>query len=166
MQVLSPRPETRRLAKVFKGFQYRDFRLMWFGACTSSIGTWMQSLAQSWLVYDISGSAFYLGLDAFLGQIPIIMFSLFGGVLADRTSRRKILLISQYIQMTDAFILALLMYFGLRSIWPILALSFVTGTAQSFGGPAYSALIPTLVEPEDLSNAIALNSIQFNLARI
>ena len=166
MQVLSPRPETRRLAKVFRGFQYRDFRLMWFGACTSSIGTWMQSLAQSWLVYDISGSAFYLGLDAFLGQIPIIMFSLFGGALADRTSRRKILLISQYIQMTDAFILALLMYFGLRSIWPILLLSFVTGTAQSFGGPAYSALIPTLVEPEDLSNAIALNSIQFNLARI
>src|SRR5580693_8171094 len=85
--------------RMFRAFQYRDFRLMWFGACTSSIGTWMQNLAQSWLVYDISGSAFYLGLDVFLGQVPIIMFSLLGGVLADRTSRRKMLLISQYIQM-------------------------------------------------------------------
>jgi predicted MFS family arabinose efflux permease len=117
----------------------------------------MQNLAQAWLVYDISGSAFYLGLDAFLAQVPIILFSLFGGVFADRTSRRKILLISQYIQMTDAC---------LRHVWPILMLSFVTGTAQSFGGPAYSALVPTLVEPDDLPNAIALNSIQFNLARI
>jgi len=167
MGVLSqPAAESRGLTRVFKGFHYRDFRLMWLGACTSSIGTWMQNLAQAWLVYDISGSAFYLGLDAFLAQLPIMLFSLFGGVFADRTSRRKILLISQYIQMTNAFVLAILMYSGLRHVWPILALSFVTGTAQSFGGPAYSALVPTLVEPEDLPNAIALNSIQFNLARI
>jgi predicted MFS family arabinose efflux permease len=154
------------LRRVFKAFHYRDFRVMWIGACTSSIGTWMQKLAQSWLVYDISGSAFYLGLDAFLGEIPIILFSLVGGAIADRTSRRKLLLISQYIQMTCAFTLAVLVAFGLRSIWPILCLSFVVGCAQSFGGPAYSALVPTLVEPEDLPNAIALNSIQFNLARV
>ena len=139
---------------------------MWIGACTSSIGTWMQKLAQSWLVYDISGSAFYLGLDAFLGELPIVLFSLVGGAIADRTSRRKLLLISQYIQMTCAFTLAVLMAFGLRSIWPIMCLSFTVGCAQSFGGPAYSALVPTLVEPEDLPNAIALNSIQFNLARV
>ncbi len=139
---------------------------MWLGACTSSIGTWMQQLAQSWLVYTMSGSAFFLGLDAFLGQAPIILFSLVGGVFADRKSRRKILLMSQYVQMTCAFVLAVLVYFGLRHIWPILCLSFIVGTAQSFGGPAYSALVPTLVEPEDLPNAIALNSIQFNLARV
>ncbi len=139
---------------------------MWFGACTSSIGTWMQKLAQSWLVYDISGSAFYLGLDAFLGEIPIILFSLVGGVFADRTSRRKLLIVSQVIQMTCAFLLAALVYFGLRKIWPIMCLSFTVGIAQSFGGPAYSALVPSLVEPEDLPNAIALNSIQFNLARV
>jgi predicted MFS family arabinose efflux permease len=139
---------------------------MWLGACTSSIGTWMQQLAQAWLVYTISGSALFLGLDAFLGQLPIILFSLVGGVFADRKSRRKILVTSQYIQMACAFVLALLVYFGLRQIWPILCLSFVVGTAQSFGGPAYSALVPTLVEPEDLPNAIALNSIQFNLARV
>ncbi len=139
---------------------------MWIGACTSSIGTWMQNLAQSWLVYEISGSAFYLGLDAFLGQIPIILFSLVGGVFADRTSRQKLLIISQVVQMTCAFTLAVLVFFGLKTIWPILCLSFVVGTIQAFGGPAYSALVPSLVEPEDLPNAIALNSIQFNLARV
>src|SRR5215468_5905133 len=158
--------EASYFRRVFKAFHYRDFRLMWFGACTSSIGTWMQALAQSWLVYDISGSAFYLGLDAFLGQVPIILFSLVGGVFADRTSRRKLLIISQIIQMSCAFLLATLVFFGLRTIWPILCLSFIVGLAQSFGGPAYSALIPTLVDPEDLPNAIALNSIQFNLARV
>lgn len=139
---------------------------MWIGACTSSIGTWMQNLAQSWLVYQISGSAFYLGLDAFLGQFPIILFSLVGGVFADRNSRRKLLIISQVVQMSCAFLLAILVYYQLKTIWPILCLSFVVGTAQSFGGPAYSALVPTLVDPEDLPNAIALNSIQFNLARV
>src|SRR5262249_32308074 len=108
--VSQPAAEPRRLTRVFKGFQYRDLRLMWFGACTSSIGTWMQNLAQAWLVYDISGSAFYLGLDAFLAQVPIILFSLFGGVFADRTSRRKILLMSQYVQMANAFVLAVLIY--------------------------------------------------------
>jgi len=167
MRVVSqPASEPGRLMRVFKGFQYRDFRLMWLGAFTSSTGTWLQNLAQAWLVYDISGSPIYLGLDASLAQLPIVLFSLFGGVFADRTSRRKILLMSQYIQMTNAFVLAILMYFGLRHVWPILILSFVTGSAQSFGGPAYSALVPTLVDPEDLPNAIALNSIQFNLARI
>ena len=126
----------------------------------------MQKLAQSWLVYDISGSAFYLGLDAFLGEIPIMLLSLVGGAFADRKSRRRLLLISQYIQMSCAFFLAILVAFGLREIWPILCLSFTVGIAQAFGGPAYSALVPTLVDPEDLPNAIALNSIQFNLARV
>lgn len=139
---------------------------MWFGACTSSIGTWMQKLAQSWLVYKLSGSPFYLGLDAFLGEIPIFLFSLVGGVAADRKSRRNLLLMSQYVQMTCAFLLATLFYFGVVHVWHILCLSFTVGLAQSFGGPAYQALIPTLVESEDLPNAIALNSIQFNLARV
>ncbi len=92
-----PEAESALFGKVFKAFQYPDFRLMWFGACTSSIGTWMQKVAQSWLVFSISGSAFYLGLDAFLGEIPIFLFSLVGGVVADRVERRRILLASQYI---------------------------------------------------------------------
>ncbi len=152
--------------RIFKAFQYRDFRLMWIGACTSSIGTWMQTVAQSWLVYTISNDARFLGLDSFLGQIPIVLFSLLGGVIADRRSRRHILLTSQYIQMTCAFTLASLAFLGVVKVWYILCLSFTVGLAQSFGGPAYSALVPTLVPKEDLPNAIALNSIQFNLARV
>jgi predicted MFS family arabinose efflux permease len=153
--------------RVFKAFRYRDFRLMWFGACTSSVGTWMQSTAQSWLVYKLSNSPVYLGLDAFFAQIPIFLFSLLGGVYADRKSRRTLLIISQCIQLTCAFLLAILAVTGVVKVWHIWCLSFTVGTAQSFGGPAYSALVPSLVEKkEDLQNAIALNSIQFNLARV
>jgi len=137
---------------------------MWIGACTSSIGTWMQIVAQGWLIYRLSHSAFLLALDQFLAGIPIFLFSLIGGVVADRIERRKILLVSQYIQMASAGTLTILVVMGLQHVWPILCLSFVSGFAQAFGGPAYSALIPTLVEPEDMPNAIALNSIQFNLA--
>ncbi len=154
------------LNRVFKGLQYRDFRIMWIGACTSSIGTLMQAYAQSWLVLQLSGSPFKLGVDSFLGGIPIVLFSLFGGVFADRTERQKILIGSQVVQLTCAFGLAGLFAMGLVQVWHIWMLSFIVGTAQSFGGPAYQALIPSLVKSEDLPNAIALNSIQFNLARV
>ena len=137
---------------------------MWIGACMSSIGTWMQIVAQGWLIYRLSHSAFLLALDQFLAGIPIFLFSLIGGVVADRTERRKILLISQYIQMASAATLTILVALGLTHVWPILCLSFASGFAQAFGGPAYQALIPTLVDREDMPNAIALNSIQFNLA--
>lgn len=139
---------------------------MWLGACTSSIGTWMQNLAQSWLVYELTKSAWYLGLDAFLGQIPIFLFSMLGGVVADRKDRRKILVVSQLVQMTCAILLACLVGFGAVAVWHVLLLSFVVGTAQAFGGPAYQAMIPSLVQKEDLQNAIAMNSIQFNVARV
>lgn len=152
--------------RVFKAFHYRDFRLMFAGACISSVGTWMQNLAQAWLVLDISKSPFILGLDAFLAGIPIFFFSLIGGVVADRVERRRVLLMSQYIQMASAFTLTVLLLFHAVQVWHILCLSFVSGLAQSFGGPAYSALIPTLVSKDDIPNAIALNSIQFNVARV
>jgi predicted MFS family arabinose efflux permease len=154
------------LQRVFKAFHYRDFRVLWIGACTSSIGTWMQEIAQNWLVLEITKSPFLLGVDAFLGDIPIFLFSLVGGVLADRVDRRLILIGSQVIQMLSATTLAILIATDHVRIWHILTLSFVVGTAQSFGGPAYSALVPSLVEKEDVPNAIALNSIQFNLARV
>jgi predicted MFS family arabinose efflux permease len=156
--------QTSTLRRVFKAFQYRDFRLMWVGACASSIGTWMQIVAQGWLIYRLSHSAFLLALDQFLAGIPIFLFSLIGGVVADRVERRKILLISQYVQMASAAVLTLLVTTGIVHIWEILCLSFVSGLAQAFGGPAYQALIPTLVDRDDMPNAIALNSIQFNLA--
>jgi predicted MFS family arabinose efflux permease len=139
---------------------------MWLGACVSTIGTFVQQFAQSWLVYDLTKDPFYLGLDLFLGQLPIILFSLVGGVFADRLDRRKMLLYSQYIQMICAFVLTALFAAHAVRVWHILTLSFVVGLGQSFGGPAYSALLPTLVAPEDFANAISMNSIQFNLARI
>lgn len=154
------------LSRTFKAFQYPNFRLLWAGACTSTVGTWMQEIAQNWLVLQITNSPFLLGLDAFLGDIPIFLFSLVGGVLADRMDRRKLLMMSQIIQMTSALTLSALIATGHIRIWHILLSSFVVGTAQAFGGPAYSALVPSLVEKEDLPNAIALNSIQFNTARV
>ena len=154
------------LRRVFKAFTYRDFRLLWAGAFTSSVGTWMQTVAQSWLVLTISGKASYLAWAAVLQDSPFIVFSLFGGVLADRIDRRRILLGSQVIQLSSAFLLAGLVYTNRIEVWMILVLSFVVGLAMSFGGPAYQALVPTLVDREDLPNAVALNSIQFNLARV
>lgn len=126
----------------------------------------MQTLAQAWLVYDLSKDPFFLGLDSFLGQVPIMLLSLLGGVFADRHNRRDQLLMSQYIQMTSAFIMTALAFSGYIRVWHILFLSFAVGVGQAFGGPAYQALLPTLVGKEDISNAIVLNSIQFNIARV
>src|SRR5436189_2818103 len=152
-------------------FTYRDFRVQWFGACTSSIGTWMQIVAQNWLIVSLTNSPFFLGLDAFLQQLPIILFSLIGGVFADRYDRRRTLIASQFVQMSTSGTLALLMFLNGRDIvhleiWHVLVLSFTTGLAQAFGGPAYQSLIPSLVDKKDLPNAVALNSIQFNVARV
>ena len=155
-----------RLTRTFKAFTYADFRLMWAGAFTSSVGTWMQEVAQNWLILTMTGSAFWLGLDAFLGDAPFLLFSLLGGVFADRLDRRRILLGSQFVQMSSAFLLAGLILTNSVQIWIILTLSFTVGLAQSFGGPAYQALIPTLVDRQDLQNAVAMNAIQFNLARV
>ena len=155
-----------RLTRVFKAFTYRDYRLLWAGAFTSSVGTWMQTVAQNWLILTLTGSPFYLGLCAFLSEAPFLLFSLFGGVLADRVDRRRILLVSQLLQLASAFLLAAVVALSWVQVWMILALALVVGLAQSIGGPAYQALVPTLVEREDLPNAVALNSIQFNLARV
>jgi MFS family permease len=154
--------------RIAAALTYRDFRVLWFGAFTSTIGTWMQKVAQNWLVVTITGSAsaFYLGLDSFLGELPILLFTLIGGVVADRRDRRQLLLASQYVQMTAAFTLAALVYFDVVRIWHILALSAMTGMAQAFGGPAYQSLLPSLVEKEHVPNAIAFNSIQFQLSRM
>jgi MFS family permease len=164
--VATPLFGSKTLQRMLAAFTYRDFRVQWFGACTSSVGTWTQTSAQNWMVLALTGSAFFLGLDAFLQQLPIMLFTLIGGVLADRHDRRRTLLASQYIQMTTAATLALLVYSGRVQIWHILVLSFTTGLAQAFGGPAYQSLIPSLVDKKDLPNAVALNSIQFNVARV
>jgi len=154
------------LDRTLAAFKYRDFRVLWFGAFTSTVGNWMQQVAQSWLVFELTKSSFYLGLDYLFGQLPILLLTLIGGVVADRHDRRYVLLASQVIQMATAFTLAGLLVLNVVRVQYILALSFCAGLGQAFGGPAYQALIPTLVEKKDLPNAIALNSIQFNLARV
>jgi MFS family permease len=154
------------LQRALSSLAFRDFRILWSGAFASTIGTWMQKVAQSWLVFDLTKSSFFLGLDDFLGQLPILLFTVLGGVIADRHDRRRLLVSSQYVQMTTAFILAILVWTGLVRVQYILMLSCLTGFAQAFGGPAYQSLMPTLVPKKHLPNAIALNSIQFNMSRI
>jgi MFS family permease len=154
------------LKRALVALTYRDFRILWLGAFASTIGTWTQKVAQSWLVLDLTQSSFYLGLDEFLAQAPILLFTVLGGVIADRHDRRRLLMASQYVQMASAFTLALLVWTGTVRIEHVLALSFLTGFGQAFGGPAYQSLVPSLVKKEHLPSAIALNSIQFNLSRI
>ena len=162
----APPPPRGRLGRTFSALRYRDFRVVWLGAFLSTTGTWMATVAQGWVVLSLTNSAFLLGVDGFLATGPMLIFSLFGGVVADRVERKKIMLFSQYLQMTFAFILAVLIFSGNLKVWHIFLLSFLTGSAQSFSGPAYISLLPLLVKREDVPNAIAMNSMQFNLARV
>src|SRR5262245_56296015 len=157
------------LARVFHAFTYRDFRLLWFGAFISSSGTWLQETALNWLLKKLTDDPSYLGYNAFLSTSPILIFTLIGGVLADRFDRRRILITSQWLQLSFALTLASLAFFkvpNMALVWSALTLSFLTGCVQAFGGPAYQSLVPMLVDKKDLPNAIALNSIQFQLARV
>jgi MFS family permease len=166
----NPELETPRtwLHQVAGALTHPNFRLLWFAALGSTIGTWMQQFAQSWLVKSLTGpkSAVYLSLDVFLSQLPIMLFMLIGGVIADRHDRRRLLTGSQLVQAFSAFSLAALVFSNRVSVWHILTLSFISGCGQAFGGPAYQSMIPSLVPRRDLPNAIALNSSQFNLSRL
>jgi MFS family permease len=128
----------------------------------------MQKVAQAWLIVTMTGSrsAFFLGLESFLGELPLLLLTMVGGVFADRRDRRHMMLLSQTIQMLAALVLAVLICTRRIHIAHVLALSFMAGCVRAFGGPAYQSLISTLVGKEHLPNAIALNSIQFNLAQI
>ncbi|HMV49036.1 MAG TPA: MFS transporter [Blastocatellia bacterium] len=168
-RVLPADPKRSHLARIFHAFTYRDFRLLWFGAFTSSAGTWLQEAALGWILYSLTHKTRYTGFLGFFSTAPILFFTLIGGVIADRIDRRRILLASQWTQLACALALANLAFFQAPTmvlVWSALSLSFLSGCAQAFGGPAYQALIPTLVEKKDLPNAIALNSIQFHLARV
>ena len=152
------------LSRTFRSFRYRNFRWLWLGAFTSTTGFFVAQLAESWYIYQQTGSESLLGLTAFLNGLPILMLSMLGGVLADRMDRRHLLIGSQVLQMAAAFGLAALFYAERVEIWHILVAAFMAGLGQAFGGPAYQALIPSLVPRRHLPNAIALLSIQFNLA--
>ena len=132
----------------------------------SLIGTWIQTVAQSWLIFQLTKSAFLLGLTGFLSTIPVFFFSLFGGVVADRVSKRSILLITQNAFMVLAFILAMLTQAGLIRPWQIMVIASLNGIVMAFDGPCRQAVIVELVGRKQLPNAIALNSAAFNSARI
>jgi predicted MFS family arabinose efflux permease len=162
----APGPEAeRRLPGFLAAFGFRNYRLLWTGAFLSSIGTWTQDVALSWLIHTRLGDPFYLGLRQFAADFPLIAFMLVGGAVADRVDRRRILLTSQHVQMALAVVLGVLYATGRLGIAAILLVAFLTGLAQSQSAPTYQAVITSLVPPPQIPNAVALNSLQFNLSR-
>jgi MFS family permease len=148
-----------------RSFRHRDYAFFWSGNFLSNIGTWMQNLALGWLVLELTNSPFLLGLNGFLGTAPSLVFSLPGGAIADRLNRRKLMIVTQTVMMLLALTLAVLTSFRIITIQEIMAISFLTGLASSLNNPAYQAIVPDLVRREDLTNAVALNSAQFNMSR-
>ena len=168
---MSPRLEiearrTRGLSETFRALRHRNFLLFWSGAFLSNTGTWMQAVAQGWLVLQLSNSPFWLGVDGFMATAPGMIFTLAGGVFADLMDRRKLLIYTQTVAGLSALTLGVLVFTHVVHIWMILCLSFVNGCCMSLAGPSYMALVFDLVGHEDLANAIALNSTQFQLARV
>ncbi|HYX29418.1 MAG TPA: MFS transporter [Pyrinomonadaceae bacterium] len=167
---MSTRPQIdlrreRGASEMFRALRHRNFRLFWSGAFLSNTGTWMQAVAQGWLVLSISNSPFYLGLDGFMATAPGLVFTLAGGVFADLFDRRKLLIYTQVVAGLSALTLGVLVSTHVVQVWMILCLSFVNGCCMSLAGPSYMALVFDLVGRKDLANAIALNSTQFQLAR-
>jgi MFS family permease len=155
-----------RVPQVVRALRNPNFRLFWSGNFLSNIGTWMQNVAQGWLVLTLTNSAFWLGVVGFAGSIPFLFVTLFGGVIADRVDKRRLLLVTQTVMMILAFALAGLAWLKIITVWEIAAIAFLNGVAMSMNAPSYQAMVPRLVKREDLTNAIALNSAQFNMSRI
>ena len=167
------------MPRVMRALRNRDFRLFWMGNFLSNVGTWMQSVAQGWLVLQLAdeaaergallrghNGAFWLGVVSFAASAPMLMFTLIGGVIADRVDRRRLMIRTQAAMMLFAFAMAALTFFRVINLPEIVLLAFATGLAMSLNTPSYQALVPQLVPKEDLTNAIALNSAQFNLSRV
>ncbi len=151
---------------MLRALRHADFRLFWAGNFLSNIGTWMQNVALGWLVLELSNSAFWLGVVGFAASAPMLVFTLIGGVIADQVDRRRMMMRTQAAMMVFAFVLAALTYFKVVNVGEIVLLAFATGVAMSLMAPSYQAMVPQLVPREDLTNAIALNSAQFNLSRV
>ena len=151
---------------MFRALSHRNFRLFWAGAFLSNTGTWMQAVAQGWLVYQLTNSPFWLGVDAFMSTVPGLAPTLLAGVFADLVDRRRLLIYTQVGAGLAALTLAILIVTSLVHVWMILVLSFITGCCFAIAGPSYQAITIDLVGREDLANAIALNSTQFQFSRV
>lgn len=154
------------VSETFSALRNYNYRLWFIGQLISLVGTWMQATAQGYLLYTLTGSSAYLGYVGFIGGVPTWLFTLYGGVVADRISRRLLLLITQVSMMLLAFIMAGLLFSHTIQPWMILVMAFFLGTANAFDAPVRQAFVPELVPPEDMTNSIALNSTLFNTGAV
>lgn len=165
LPISDPSMDTR-WPSALRALRHRPFQIMYSGEAVSLIGTWMQQIALSWLVYRLTGSSLLLGSVAFAGQLPILVFAPFGGLLADRYSRRNILIVTQLVWVLQAFVLATLTFTNTIQVWQIFVLSAMSGILSAFDMPARQAFVVDLVGKDDLPNAIALNNSMVNGATI
>jgi len=156
----------KRLPAALRALRHRNYRLFFCGQMVSLVGTWMQSVAQSWLIYRMTGSAVLLGAVSFSGQIPVFLFAAFGGAVADKYNRHRILITTQTTAMILAFVLAAATLTRVVQVWHVFALSALLGLTNAFDIPSRQAFVVNLVGREDIINAVALNSTIFNGARI
>lgn len=163
---VEPMTESSKYPQVIRSLRHKNFRLYFSGQVISQVGTWMQIVAQGWVVYNLTNSPLMLGLVNFAALLPVVPVSLLAGVLSDRFSRRNIIIISESILLLQAMIMAGLIWFNMIQVWHVIALSFVLGASSAIEQPARLAFIVDVVGRDDLSNAIALNSSGNNLARI
>ncbi|HVZ83723.1 MAG TPA: MFS transporter [Terracidiphilus sp.] len=161
-----------RVPQAVRALRNPNFRLFWSGNFLSNIGSWMENVARGWLILLLTNSPLWLGVVGFAGSIPFLLFTLFGGVIADRADKRRLLMVTQTVMMLFAFLLAALAFFKgadgkpLITVWEVTVIAFLNGIALAMNAPSYQAMVPKLVQREDLTNAIALNSAQFNMSRI
>ncbi len=167
MALPQPSSHHRSQLPIFRALQHRNYRLFFFGQCISLIGTWMQQIAISWLVYRMTHSAFILGFVGFASQIPAFLLTPFAGVIADRMNRHKLVILTQTLAMIQAFILAFLTLGGTIQVWQIIGLGVFMGMINAQDMPSRQAFMVDMVENKgDLANAIALNSSIVNVARL
>ncbi len=144
----------------------RKYLAFWLASLVSNIGSWMQQVAQPWIILTMSGSSFMVGLDSFMLNAPGIVFTLWGGILADRLNRKNVILLFQGIQCLSIVILLVLYLVHALQVWMIIVISLVVGTTDSLSMPSFQSIVPSLVKPKDIPLAITLNSTQFNLSRM
>src|SRR2546430_1153121 len=150
----------------FGALSHRNFRLFFLGQGISLIGTWMQNIGEGWLVLTLTNSPFYVGLVAALSSLGVLLFTLYAGVLADRTDKRRTILICQILFMAEAFIIATLVWMHVITVWQVMVFATVLGVASAFDIPTRQSFMVELVGKDDLMNGIALNSSAFNAARV
>jgi MFS family permease len=165
-EIAAAPPTTRRRKRMFRALSHANYRRFWIGAFLSNVGTWMQAVAQGWLVLQLTDSSFWLGLDGFMATAPGFVLTLAGGVFADLVDRRRLLLFTQIVAGLTAFVLAILVGTHHVNVYMVLGFSFITGCCMALAGPSYQAMTYDLVGREDLANAVALNSTQFQLSRV